>query len=159
MGDFYVGGSPAMTSKDETWTTPKKTFDDLNKEFNFGLDAAALQSSALCSFWYGPDNLEEQYQDAFTRDWHKDCTERGITTVFLNPPYGRTIKQWMKKAHKEALKGLTIVCLVPARTDTSWWWDSCIMHEVRFVRGRLKFGGGNAAPFPSAIVVMKPNAN
>lgn len=52
------------------------------------------------------------------------------------------------------------MCLVPSRTDTSWWHETCIQHEVRFIRGRLKFGNQlNAAPFPSAVVIMKGESN
>lgn len=76
--------------------------------------------------------------------------------VWLNPPYGRIIKDFVAKADAESKKGITVVCLVPARTDTKWWWDSVIHHEVRFIKGRLKFGDGNgSAPFPSAVVVMR----
>jgi hypothetical protein len=80
---------------------------------------------------------------------------QGGGAVWLNPPYGRAIKEFVAKADAESKKGITVVCLVPARTDTNWWWDSCIHHEVRFIKGRLKFGGQkNSAPFPSAVIVM-----
>ncbi len=73
----------------------------------------------------------------------------------MNPPYGREIGKWMKKAFESASIGATVVCLVPARTDTSWWFDYCPIGEIRFIKGRLKFGGSkNAAPFPSAIIVF-----
>lgn len=76
--------------------------------------------------------------------------------IFLNPPYGRAIKDFMRKADEEAKQGAKIVALVPARTDTAWWHNYCIHHEIRFIRGRLKFGGSkNSAPFPSALVIMK----
>lgn len=141
------------TSLDDTWTTPKDFFDEINKEFNFGLDAAALQASTLVpDNWYGPDHPDLSRRDGLARVWHKDTDK----TIWLNPPYGRVIKQWVAKAHQEAANGATVVCLVPARTDTAWWHDNCIMHEVRFLRGRLKFGGSkNSAPFPSALVVMR----
>ena len=141
------------TSLDDTWTTPKDFFDEINKEFNFGLDAAALQASTLVpDNWYGPDHPDISRRDGLARAWHKDTDK----PIWLNPPYGRVIKQWVAKAHQEAWVGATVVCLVPARTDTAWWHDSCIMHEVRFLRGRLKFGGSkNSAPFPSALVVMR----
>jgi site-specific DNA-methyltransferase (adenine-specific) len=75
----------------------------------------------------------------------------------MNPPYGREIGRWMKKAYESSLDGATVVCLVPARTDTCWWHDYAFKGEVRFIRGRLKFGGSkNAAPFPSAVVVFRP---
>ncbi len=77
----------------------------------------------------------------------------------MNPPYGREIGKWVKKAYDSTLAGATVVCLVPARTDTAWWFDYCAKGEIRFLRGRLKFGGSkNAAPFPSAIIVFSPDS-
>mgnify|MGYP006267223117 CR=1 FL=1 len=149
----FYSGTVFSSSKDDTWTTPKKTFDELNKEFSFRLDAAALKSSALCEKWYGPDHDDPAMRDAFQRSWQEDAQGN----IFLNPPYGRTIGDWMAKAKQEASKGtFAVVCLVPARTDTNWWHTNCIMQECRFIRGRLRFGDQPAnAPFPSAIVVMR----
>jgi len=142
----------AFSSRDNTWTTPQDFYEELHKEFNFGLDAAALESSALCSEWYGPDHPQENRRDALTRNWTEDAAGK---TIWLNPPYGRSIKEWVKKADRESARGGVVVCLVPARTDTAWWWDYCIDHEVRFIRGRLKFGNQpNSAPFPSAVIIM-----
>jgi phage N-6-adenine-methyltransferase len=142
------------TSLDDTWTTPKDFFNKLNYEFNFGLDAAALQSSTLVpENWYGPDHPEVTRRDAFARCWAFDANEKSI---WLNPPYGKTIGKWIEKANLEAKRGGVIVCLVPARTDTKWWHSYCIQHEVRFIKGRLKFGNSkNSAPFPSAVVVVR----
>ncbi len=142
------------TSLDDTWTTPKDFFNKLNYEFNFGLDAAALQRSTLVpNNWYGPDHPEAARRDAFGRLWNMDAEGKPI---WLNPPYGRVIGKWMEKANKEANLGGTVVCLVPARTDTNWWHSYCIQHEVRFIKGRLKFGDSkSAAPFPSAVVIVK----
>ena len=144
--------SGMRSSLDDTWTTPRPFFDKLDAEFNFGLDAAALQSSTLVpDNWYGPDHLDETRRDAFTREWGKDTGK----PIWLNPPYGRTIGLWMRKASLEAWGGATVVCLVPARTDTRWWHEFVIQHKVRFIKGRLKFGNHkNSAPFPSAIVTM-----
>lgn len=75
----------------------------------------------------------------------------------MNPPYGRTIGLWMRKAYKESQRGALIVCLVPARTDTAWWHDYAMKGQITFLRGRLKFGGhANSAPFPNAVVVFTP---
>jgi site-specific DNA-methyltransferase (adenine-specific) len=75
----------------------------------------------------------------------------------MNPPYGRSIGRWMKKAWEASRSGATVVCLVPARTDTKWWHDFAMRGEIKFLKGRLKFGGcTKSAPFPSAIVVFKP---
>ena len=145
-----------FSSLNDTWTTPKSFFGTLNDEFDFKLDAAALQSSALCPLWYGPDHAQEDWRDAFARDWQKDAGGN----IWLNPPYGNVIKNWIAKANVEAtLGGGNIVCLVPSRTDTRWWWEGCIQHEIRFIKGRLKFGDGkNCAPFPSALVIMRGGA-
>jgi len=82
--------------------------------------------------------------------------------VFMNPPYGREISKWVRKAYEESLKGVVVVCLVPARTDTRWWWDYCMKGEIRFIKGGLKFRGrnkeglivNNSATFPSAVVIF-----
>jgi hypothetical protein len=83
----------------------------------------------------------------------------------MNPPYGRTIGQWVEKAYRSSLAGATVVCLLPARTDTAWWHDLCMKGEIRFLRGRVRFEreretgvrAVSAAPFPSAIVIFKGN--
>lgn len=141
------------SSLDDTWTTPRDFFDKLHQEFNFTLDAAALRSSAVVPNYLGPDHDYGWRHDALTVEWDGAS---GGGAVWLNPPYGRQIGKFMAKANEESAKGITVVALVPSRTDTKWWWDSVIMHEVRFIKGRLKFGGQkNSAPFPSAVVVMR----
>src|SRR5262249_4101706 len=88
--------------------------------------------------------------DGLAQDWAGE-------TVFMNPPYGRQISRWVRKAHDSAARGATVVCLVPARTDTHWWHNYVIDGEVRFLKGRLKFGDSkNSAPFPSALVIFRP---
>lgn len=147
--------SGMRSSLDDTWTTPRDFFDKLNAEFDFGLDAAALQNSTLVpDNWYGPDHPDPAARDALRIDWNHNSRGKPI---WLNPPYGRVIKDWMRKANEVASGGGTVVCLVPARTDTAWWHDYCInAYEIRYIRGRLKFGGQkNSAPFPSAVVVMR----
>jgi site-specific DNA-methyltransferase (adenine-specific) len=81
--------------------------------------------------------------------------------VFLNPPYGRNLKDWVRKGYEEGQKDNTmVVMLIPARTDTQYWHDYVMKaDEIRFVRGRIKFGDGtNSAPFPSAVVVFRKTA-
>ena len=80
----------------------------------------------------------------------------GGYTVYCNPPYGREISKWIKKAYEENLKGTKIVLLLPARTDTKWFHEYIYnKHEIRFIKGRLKFNDGkNPAPFPSMLVIM-----
>lgn len=141
------------SSLDDTWTTPRNFFEKLHQEFNFTLDAAALRSSAVVPNYLGPDHDYLWRRDALTVEW---ANASGGGAVWLNPPYGRVIKDFVAKADAESKKGITVVCLVPSRTDTKWWWDSCIHHEIRFIKGRLKFGdGGGSAPFPSAVIVMR----
>jgi phage N-6-adenine-methyltransferase len=154
MTEGFYKTDTYKTSNDDTWTTPRAFFDKLDDEFLFGLDAAALSSSTLVpANWYGPDHQDPERRDAFTRSWVSDSAGKPI---YLNPPYGKTIGSWMGKANAEALSGAVVVCLVPARTDTNWWHSYCIQHEVRFIKGRLKFGDQkNSAPFPSAVVIMK----
>jgi len=145
--------TPGQTSSlDDTWATPQATFDELNAEFRFGLDAAALESSAKCDMWYGPDHPDPSMRDAFFCDW----AATGLP-VWLNPPYGRTIGAWMQRAYEMGAR-TTVVCLVPARTDTRWFHDWVLgKAELRFIKGRLKFGDApHPAPFPSMVVVYRP---
>jgi len=130
-----------------TRETPQDFFDELNKEFNFGLDACALPSNAKCANFFTPE------QDGLKQDW------TGHGAVFLNPPYGREIGKWIKKAHEEAQKGATVVALLPARTDTRWFHNYIYgRYEIRFLKGRLKFNGmKNSAPFPSMVVIFSRN--
>lgn len=131
-----------FTSKTDLWSTPQDVFDKLNAEFNFTTDVCALPENAKCLHYFTPD------QDGLAQRWQGVC--------WMNPPYGREITKWMKKAYESSLSGATVVCLVPARTDTAWFWDYAMKGEIRFIRGRLKFGGNkNSAPFPSAIVIFR----
>jgi len=136
-----------FSSKTDLWSTPQETFDSLDQEFNFQLDVCATAENAKCKLFYTVDD------DGLKQAWHNE-----FGPAWMNPPYGRTIGSWMKKAWEESQMGATVVCLIPARTDTAWWHDYCAKGEVRFLRGRLKFGGHkNSAPFPSAIVVFRSN--
>lgn len=131
-----------FSSKTDLWATPQDTFGKLHAEFNFTLDPCATAKNAKC------DRYFSQRQDGLKQPWHPH-------TVFMNPPYGRAIGHWIKKAYEESQKGCTVVCLLPARTDTRWFHDYCRKGKIRFIRGRLKFGGSkNNAPFPSMIVVF-----
>lgn len=148
------------SSEDDTWKTPKMFFEELDKEFNFTLDAAALGSSTLVkNNWYGPDHPDKSRRDALTADWSKD-SKGGI--VWLNPPYGSGItKQWLAKATQEARdNGVETLVLIPARTGALWFHEYCFPHRIRFIKRRLKFNdGANAAPFDSALVWIKKENN
>ena len=125
------------------WETPWPLFKELDAEFGFELDVCALPENTKCSRFYSPtDNGLEQ-------DWKGVC--------WMNPPYGREIIKWMQKAYAESQQGATVVCLLPSRTDTRWWHDYAMKGEIRFLRGRISFvGSGGPAPFPSVIVVFRP---
>tara|TARA_R110000824_G_scaffold9272_2_gene41603 strand:+ start:1968 stop:2444 length:477 start_codon:yes stop_codon:yes gene_type:complete len=135
-----------FSSKSNDWATPQDFYNQLDAEFEFTLDPCASQSSAKCSSFYTADD------DGLSKSWEGQ-------TVFMNPPYGRKIGNWIQKAYEEGEKGNTrVVALIPARTDTKYWHNYCMKAtEIRFVKGRLKFGQGdtkNSAPFPSAVVVF-----
>lgn len=138
-----------FTSKTDLWATPQEFFDRYNKVYNFELDVCATKENAKCDKYY---TLED---DGLIQDWAKDG---GF--IQMNPPYGRDIIKWMKKAYEESLKGSTVVCLVPSRTDTKWWHEYAMKGDIEFIRGRLKFGDSkNSAPFPSAVVVFNKGQN
>jgi phage N-6-adenine-methyltransferase len=129
------------------WRTPQGVFDDLHAEFGFTVDGCATTGNALLPrFWTERD-------EPLLRSWEGE-------RVFINPPYGRQIRRWMEKAHTEQPHAL-VVALVPSRTDTAWWHDYVMPSaEIRFIKGRLDFGGeraaGHNAPFPSCVVVWTP---
>lgn len=132
------------SSVTDEWATPQTLFDLLDSEFHFELDVCALDSSAKCDRYFDPET------DGLAQAWRGSC--------FMNPPYGDVIGKWVRKAWESAQDGATVVCLLPARVDTAWWWDYCRHGEIRFLRGRLKFGNAEtSAPFPSAVVVFAPD--
>lgn len=132
-----------FSSATDDWPTSEEYFARLSKLFNFTLDPCASADNAKCEVFF------DIAKDGLSQSWQTDGA------VFMNPPYGRNIARWVKKAYEESLKGTPVVCLLPARTDTAWWQDYCTKGIVRFVRGRLRFGEAkNSAPFPSAIVIF-----
>ena len=132
-----------FSSKTDLWGTPLETFKALNDEFKFKTDVCALPENAKCKKYFTPE------QDGLRQKWRGKC--------WMNPPYGREIGHWMKKAYESSLEGALVVCLVPSRTDTKWWHEYAMKGEIRFIKGRLKFGDAkNSAPFPSAVVVFRP---
>jgi site-specific DNA-methyltransferase (adenine-specific) len=131
-------------SRRDDWSTPSWLFDRLDGYFHFTLDPCSSHKNAKCRRHYTRED------DGLKWSWKDEV-------VFMNPPYGREIGGWIAKAHRESQAGATVVCLVPARTDTAWWHDYAASGEVHLVRGRLNFGDGvNSAPFPSAVVVFRP---
>lgn len=134
------------SSEKHDWTTPRDFWEGLNAEFRFTLDAAASHENALCPAYFTEES------NGLAQDW--------TGTVWVNPPYGRQISQWIEKSYQESRKGVTVVMLIPARTDTKAWHEVIFPHaEVRFVRGRLKFGAATEnAPFPCAVVIFRGGA-
>lgn len=132
-----------FSSKTDLWETPQDLFDKLNSEFHFTVDVCATQENAKCPVFF------TQEQDGLKQSWTGVC--------WCNPPYGRAITKWVKKAYESSQNGATVVMLIPSRTDTAWWHDYVIKGGMRFLRGRLKFGNSkNSAPFPSAICIFRP---
>lgn len=129
-------------------STPQDFFDLLDKEFHFTLDPCCTIENHKCSKYY------TESDNGLIQSW---AGER----VFMNPPY-RDCYEWLDKAAlSERYRAEVIVCLLPARTDTAWYHELVlgIADEIRFVRGRLKFGGSvNSAPFPSIVVVYWPRS-
>jgi site-specific DNA-methyltransferase (adenine-specific) len=145
----------------DEWETPREVFDALDEEFGFVTDVAASKENAKCSRWFGPGR-GFPFDDALQVSWSHGSGR----PVWMNPPYSR-VREFMSKASWEARhNGPIVVALVPARTDTRWWhehvydaaknrWRPGV--EVRFIKGRLKFGNSNnSAPFPSVVIVFRP---
>lgn len=133
MGEGDVRTNVHFMSTHNNWNTPKTFYDDLNKEFHFDFD---------------PCPPEPNF-DGLSVEWG------GVN--FVNPPYGREMPKWIEKGYEEYKKGKTVVFLIPSRTDTKYWHDYIMKaDEIRFIKGRLKFGGSkNSAPFPSCIAVFR----
>jgi phage N-6-adenine-methyltransferase len=133
-----------FSSKSAEWPTPQYFFDEYDAELGpFDLDVCASAENAKCERFFTRED------DGLAQPW--------TGKVWCNPPCGRTLPAWMAKAWEASqTTAELVVCLVPARTDTGWWHDYAARGEVRFVRGRLRFGGAeNGAPFPSAVVVFR----
>lgn len=130
------------SSQTDEWATPQDFYDLVDAEFRPELDVCCLPRSAKCARYFTPED------DGLAQTWTGVC--------WMNPPYGQAISEWVEKAHQSARdNGATVVCLLPARTDTAWWWDYCRHAEIRFIRGRLRFGTATAsAPFPNALVIF-----
>lgn len=132
-----------FSSETNEWPTPQWLFDALDKEFGFTLDPCSNGENAKCEKYF------TMFDSGLTKDW-------GQETVFMNPPYSECL-DWMRKAYGAAQAGATVVCLVPSRTDTEWWHRFAMKGEIRFLKGRLKFGDAiNSAPFPSVVIVFRP---
>ena len=132
------------SSNSVEWSTPDEFFKKLDEEFNFTLDPCATELNKKCSKFYTKE------QNGLLQDWTGE-------TVFCNPPYGKGVEDWVKKCYEHANSGYTAVMLIFARTDTKYFHKYIYKQfEIRFIKGRLKFGGcKNSAPFPSMLVIFK----
>jgi site-specific DNA-methyltransferase (adenine-specific) len=146
-------------SSDREWETPDAVFQPLKKEFNILIDVCANAENTKCKTYF------DRKLNGLTANWAEKLKFVSMTIVgnreaacWMNPPYGRGIDKWIKKAYDESLRGVTTVALIPARTDTSWFHN--YIHdkqEVRFIKGRIKFvDAESSAPFPSMIVIFRP---
>jgi len=129
-----------FSHKTDMWETPEYFFRALDAEFHFTCDVCATKENAKCDSYFTPE------QDGLKQEWTGVC--------WCNPPYGKEIAKWMQKAYES---DATVVCLVHARTDTKWFHDWVLgKAEIRFVKGRLKFGKSKAgAPFPSLVAIYR----
>lgn len=155
--------APLFSKGTDDWATPDRLFATLDGEFRFTRDAAATHDNRKVNRYFGPDHPCSYYHDALTIPWGDPLYQ--AESVWLNPPYSRC-REFIAKAADEARAGrATVVCLVPARTDTRWfhdhvyhdaWFRPRLGVEMRFLKGRIKFGEAmNGAPFPSMVVVFR----
>lgn len=135
---------PELSAESIEYETPPELFDVLNREFGFTLDVCSTPANAKCKKFF------TVRENGLAQPWTP-------ATCWMNPPYGdQAITRWMAKAHGEAERGATVVCLVPARTHTSWFHTFCSQAEVRFLRGRLRYvGTAGEAPFPQLVVIFR----
>jgi len=133
---------PAKTTE---WETPPSVMRWVREHYNPQLDVCAKKGNAQC------DRYFNRTTNGLKQHW-------GVQDCWMNPPYGQSLKNWVRKAYDESVSGSTVICLLPVRTDAQWWHDYVMPYgEVFFIRGRLRFGGAeHNAPFPSAIVVFYP---
>ena len=142
---MFINTELMFSSNTDLWATPQDFFDNLNAEFDFDVDVCASPENAKCDTYFTKE------QDGLLQPW--------VGTCWCNPPYGREIGKWVQKAYASSKdEGSTVVMLLPARTDTKWFHEYIYnQSEIRFIKGRLKFGEStNSAPFPSMVVVFRP---
>ena len=126
----------------DNYETPDSLFKPLDDEFHFTLDVAASKENAKCATFFTKE------ENGLLQDWSGVC--------WMNPPFGREMRKWVKKAYEEWKKGATVVCLLPSRTNTAWWHDWVMQGEVRFIRGEVKFKGHeNGLWMPMSIVIFR----
>lgn len=139
--------SPEIRSGKTDWETPQPFFDYLNSIYHFNQDVCANE------FNYKMKPYFTIKDDALKQEWKGTC--------FMNPPYGYEIYWWIKKAYDEGRKGNKIVCLLPSRTDNSWFHEFVMRaSEIIFIRGRIRFSNSKLSPqFGSIIVIFEKTTN
>lgn len=153
-----------FSSATDEWETPIDFFNRLDDEFRFVLDVAASSQNKKCELYLGLDHHYQEWRDGLSTSWRAIC---GAGSCWMNPPYSRGLQaKFIAKASVERRNGVLTVALLPARTDTQAFhgciWDAEKHQpkegvEIRFIKGRLKFGGAsNSAPFPSMVVIFRP---
>lgn len=132
-----------FSSKTVDWSTPQALFEKLNSGYHFTIDVAASAENAKVPRYY------DEKTNGLLQNWDGEM-------VWCNPPYGRTISDWVKKASES---NANTVMLLPARTDTRWFHEYIYNKaSVQFLKGRLKFGNSkHNAPFPSMLVIFLNN--
>jgi phage N-6-adenine-methyltransferase len=149
LGAARTRNNGRYNGRGREWETPPEIFYPLNDEFQFTLDPCATPDNAKCGRFY------TESDNGLLKSW---AYER----VFMNPPYGREIYAWTRKAREESHNGALIVGLLPASTDLSWWHDDVLVawSEIRYIRGRVRFltGGPYRASgfFASVVVIWRP---
>jgi phage N-6-adenine-methyltransferase len=138
---FYRDRDAYYSNKTVEWATPTAVFARLDSIFHFDLDVCATPENAKCAKFY------TKADDGLAQNW--------TGTVWCNPPYGRGIGEWVRKAVEASEAGATVVMLLPARTNTVWWHAYATRGDVTFLCRGLRFNDGDVrAPFGSAIVVF-----
>jgi phage N-6-adenine-methyltransferase len=150
LGGVRAKNNGRYNGNGRNWATPPEIFEPLDAEFKFTLDPCADANNHKCSRYF------TEAQDGLQQSWAGH-------SVFMNPPYGREIYAWTKKARLEAPCVQRVVGLLPASTDLAWWHDDVVGHaEVRYLRGRVRFltdGPYRASGFfASVIVIWRPSA-
>ena len=134
-----------MSSATDRWGTPQALFDRLDGMFHFEVDVCADDTNHKCPVYFTKEI------DGLKQDWTR------FGSVFMNPPYGKGMDDWMRKIYTTARAGSLCVCVIPCRTDTRWWEFVMRSSEVWLIKGRLHYNDGEqGAPFPSCVVIYRP---
>lgn len=143
-----IGKENKFESTSTEYETPDYLFEPLKIEFDIILDVCATRKNTKCKLFF------TKVEDAFSKEWHE------YGNCWMNPPWGKELKKWVRKAYEESRKGITVVCLLPVRSNTNWWHDYCLKGEIRFLKGEIKFKGMERGLWlPCAIVIFKLKLN